>query len=121
MLFRSNLKSDQQGRDNYLRRTTLKTEQYPTVTFVAKSIEGLKYPLTAGDVNFKMSGDLTVKDVTFPVTWTVTGAATATSVKGKAVTTFTFADIKTEKPSVALVLGVADNIRLELDFTATKS
>lgn len=117
----TNLKSDQQGRDNYLRRTTLRTEQYPTVTFVAKSIEGLKYPLTSGEVNFKMSGDLTVKDVTFPVTWAVTGTSTATSVKGKAVTTFTFADIKTDKPSVAVLLSVADTIRLELDFTVTKN
>ncbi len=114
-----NLTSNANGRDNYLRRNTLKTDQYPDVTFAPKSAEGMTFPLPAsGNVSFKLLGDLTVRDVTTSVVWHVSATMNGSAAAGKASTSFAFADVKLDKPSVALVLSVADTIRLEIDFAA---
>lgn len=114
----STLQSDQSRRDNFLRRSTLQTEQYPTVTFVPKAISGLPWPLPeTGDFNFQMTGDLTIRDVTREVTWTVTGTLENGTAVGQAVTQFTFADFNLDQPRVPIVLSIVDEINLELDVT----
>ncbi len=117
-----NLTSNANGRDNYLRRNTLKTDQYPDVTFMLRSTEGMPFPLpSSGTISFKLLGDLTVRDATTPVVWNVSATMNGGAAEGKASTSFTFADVKLDKPSVALVLSVADTIRLEIDFAAKLS
>jgi hypothetical protein len=61
-------------------------------------------------------GDLTVRDQTRPVTWEVTAKLVQGVLTGQATTQFTFADFAINKPRVASVLSVNDDIRLELDF-----
>lgn len=116
------LQSDRNSRDMYLRRNTLQSEQFPTVTFVPKSVKGLNFPLPAsGEVSFQMTGDLTVRAVTKPVTWDVKATMAGKDATGSAKTTFTFQDFQIEKPSVLAVLSVVDEIRLELDFKVTQA
>lgn len=111
------LKSDETMRDNFIRRDTLQTNRYPYAIFVPTKIEGLTLPPpTAGDVSFKLIGDLTIRNVTKQVTWDVKGAVNNNEAKGTATTSFTFDYFNLQKPSVMSVLSVEDTIKLELDL-----
>jgi len=111
------LKSNDDRRDNFLRRSTLETDKYPYADFVATEAPGLPLSLPAsGDLEFKLIGNLTVHDVTKPVTWDVKGKVQSDEAVGTATTSFTFAYFNLQQPRVPLVLSVEDTIRLELDL-----
>lgn len=115
----NSLKTDQAQRDNFIKRGTLGVSQFPTAQFVPTEIKGLASPLpTSGDVQFQLVGDMTVRGVTKPVTWDVTGKIEGQSLVGQAKTAFKFGDFGMEAPRVPILAAVEDNIRLELDFKA---
>ena len=112
------LKSDEGIRDNFLSRSVLETARFPYATFVPTSAPGLPLALpTSGELAFKLVGNLTIRDVTKPVTWDVTGKVVGSTATGQASTTFTFEDFNLTPPHVARVLNIVDSIRLELDLT----
>ena len=109
----STLKSDEGMRDGYVSRSILDTRQYPQVVFVPASVSGLPAALpTSGSVTFKVTGNLTVRDVTKPVTWDVTGSIANGEAVGTATTSFTFEDFNLPEPRVPVVLSVVDKITL---------
>ena len=111
------LRSDEARRDNYLRRNTLETDRYPTVTFVPTEARGLPTPLPqSGSVPFELVGDLTIKDVVRRVTWTATGSFDGPRVSIQARTAFRFGDFGLRVPRVSVVLSVEDDIKLEADL-----
>jgi polyisoprenoid-binding protein YceI len=111
------LTSDSDRRDNFIRRQTLQTEQYPSTVFVPTEVKNLKFPLPrSGEVKFQLAGNLTVRNVTKPVTWDVAGKVENGALSGEAKTRFTFADFELEKPRVRSVLSVNDDITLEYTF-----
>ncbi len=113
----STLVSDQSRRDNFIKQNTLGTAQYPNATFVPTQADGLPNPLpTSGQVNFQLTGNLTIRDVTKPVTWTVTGTVSGGTATGTAITTFKFEDFNLTQPRVPVVLSVVDSITLEIDI-----
>ena len=114
------LRTDSDRRDRYVRERTLLTAQYPEVVFRPSSVEGLPSPISdaSGTVEFTISGDLTVRDQTRPVTWNVT-AEFGDIITGIAVIDITFEQFAMDKPSVAIVLSVEDTIRLELAFVGS--
>jgi polyisoprenoid-binding protein YceI len=113
----SNLTSDKDRRDGFVKHRVLQTDQYPTVTLVPTKITGISTPLPAsGTKNFTIVGDLTVRGVTHSTTWNVTAQFRPNGFNGKASTSFTFKDFAIEQPRVPVVLSVADTIKLELDF-----
>ena len=117
----TNLVSDKDRRDGFVRRRVLQTDQYPTVTLVPKEIRGISNPLpTSGSRTFDILGDLTVRGVTRPTTWKVTADFSPTGLTGKAATSFTFMDFSIEQPRVPVVLSVDETIKLELDFSMVK-
>jgi polyisoprenoid-binding protein YceI len=112
------LKSDESRRDGFIQRSTLQTSKYPTATFVPTAVEGLASPLpNSGDVTFKLKGDLTVHGVTKPVTWDVQATIAGQGLSGFASTAFKFEDFGMNPPKVPMVLGVVDNITLEVKFS----
>ena len=116
----ANLRSDESRRDNYLSRNAIQTGQYPEIVFVATGVSGLSWPLpTSGEHAFEIQGDLTVRDVTRPVTWETTASFDGAAVTGTATTAFTFGEFEMDVPVLAFLLSVDDNIRLELDFIAS--
>jgi polyisoprenoid-binding protein YceI len=118
----STLVSDQSMRDGFIKRSTLNTSQYPNATFVPTQATGLPSPLpTSGQVSFKLTGDLTVKDVTKSVTWDVTGTINGGAATGTATTSFTFEFFNLTPPKVGSVLNVVDNITLEIDGAIQRS
>lgn len=117
----SNLTSDKDRRDGFVKHRVLETDQYPTVTLVPTKITGISTPLpTSGTKTFTILGDLTVRGVTHPTTWNVTAQFQPNGFHGKAATSFTFKDFSIDQPRVPVVLSVADTIKLELDFSMVK-
>ena len=116
------LVSDSDRRDSYIQRNSLESNQYPEVTLAVTELRGLSWPLpTSGEASFEMVGDLTIRDQTRSVTWETTATFTEGEVKGLAETVVTFEQYDMTKPRVAIVLSVADEIRLEINFVATVS
>lgn len=114
----TDLTSDKSMRDRFIQRNILQTSQYPEVVFVPTQITGLPSTLPqSGQVNFKLTGNLTIMDVTKPVTWDVTGNVQGNQVVAQAKTGFKFEDFNIPQPQVPVVLSVNDNITLELNVT----
>lgn len=113
------LRSDQGARDNFIQRTPLQSSQYPNVTFVPTSAPGLPLLVPdSGSATFQLMGDLTIRDVTKPVTWQASCQLESNQTEGKctATTSFIFADFSLEQPRVARVLSIDDKITLEVDL-----
>jgi polyisoprenoid-binding protein YceI len=116
----STLQSDKSQRDNYIKRNSLNTDQFPDAVFVPTVVQGLSWPLpTSGQATFKLTGNLTVHGQTSPTTWDVTATFGPQQIKGTATTTVKFEDFGMKPPSTMLVLSVEDNLTLELDFVFT--
>ena len=118
------LATDSDRRDGYVRNRTLLTDTYPEVVFVPRSIDWTAPP--PGELpdaqEFTITGDLTVRDQTREVTWDANAEFGEDGiVTGFASVQFTFDDFGMDKPSVAIVLSVEDEILLELDFVGMMS
>lgn len=119
----STLASDQRGRDDFVKRTTLAVSQFPTADLVPVKTTGLALPLTAsGDFTFKLAGKMTIHGVTQDVTFNVVakragGDLTATATLDPSVK---FGDFGMTPPVIAQrVVSVVDEIRLVVDLVAT--
>jgi len=118
----SKLQTDSGMRDNFVRRNVLHTDQYPNAVFVPTQVTGLASPLpTSGPVSFQLTGNMTIQNVTKPVTWNVTGTFQGDQATGTATTSFTFEDFNLTQPQVPVVLSVVDKINLQLDITLQHS
>jgi len=112
----SSLKSEEAQRDRFIKNNPLQTSRYPFTEFVPTALQGLALPLQSGPVAFKLVGNMTIKDVTKPVTWDVKGTVTGDEATGQATTSFNFDYFNLSKPSVFVVLTVEDPIHLEIDL-----
>lgn len=111
------LKSDQERRDRYIKRRTLVTDSFPTAELVPTELRGFPAKLPAsGAFTFTVVGDLTVHGVTRPTSWDVSANVAGGVVSGTATTHLQFADFGMDRPRVAIVLSVVDDIKLEFDF-----
>jgi polyisoprenoid-binding protein YceI len=113
----SKLTSDEGRRDNFIRRRTLETNQYPLARFVPSEAPGMPSPLpTEGEAKFQFVGEMTIHGVTSKLTWDVAATFAGDTVIGRATTSFTFSQFGMSVPRVFIVLSVEDNIRLQIDF-----
>ncbi|NDB19266.1 MAG: YceI family protein, partial [Proteobacteria bacterium] len=116
------LKTDSGSRDNYFKRNTLEVERFPNASFAPSKAEGMPSPLPAsGEASFTMTGITTIHGVQKEVTWKVTAKRDGATITGKATATVTFGDFGMTIPRAAAVLSVKDEIRLEIDLSATAS
>ncbi|HEY7339453.1 MAG TPA: YceI family protein [Ktedonobacterales bacterium] len=116
--------------DNDLRNRTLQGRILETdtpanqyATFVAKSISGLPESIAVGQqVSFKITGDLTIHQVTKTVTFDATVTVVSDKqITGTASTTVKYSDFGISIPDVPSVTGVGDTVKLALAFTANAS
>ena len=118
----SQLQSDQDRRDNFIKGQTLQTSRYPMASFVPREAQGLPSPLpNDGQLEFQLSGDLTVHGVTKPVTWDVNAQFTPASITGDATTNVNISDFGMTPPKAGPVLSIEDGLTLELAFSANRS
>lgn len=113
--------SDSARRDNYLRGSTLQSDQFPLAEFVVSGIEDFTMPANGAETTFTLVGNFTLHGVTKAMAWTVTAARDGSTMTGSAKTQFDMADFDIQKPIVGSVLSIEDTIQLEIDLVATNS
>lgn len=114
----STLTSDSARRDNAIRGRWLESSTYPLATFVIRSITGLPAdPQEGQPLNFKMQGEMTVRQATRAVEWDVTATLTGDTLTGTATTFILMADFGVTPPDIGGVLRVKDGVTLTLNFT----
>jgi polyisoprenoid-binding protein YceI len=112
------LTTDDASRTRALGNQILDSNQYEYITFTPSQLTGL--PATVADgqpFTFQASGDLTIKDVTRPVTFDVTVTPSSDgTMQGTASTTIQYADWGVSIPSVPFVASVDPQVVLQLQF-----
>jgi polyisoprenoid-binding protein YceI len=115
----SQFTSDSNRRDNAIRGRYLESSRYPNVTFTATSIEGLPDSYQEGqELTFKISGDLTIRETTKPVTFDVKATLNSGTLSGEAVTTILMSDFGFGPISIAGILNTEDQAKVTLMFVA---
>jgi polyisoprenoid-binding protein YceI len=113
------LTSDSGMRDRRIRSQWLESNTYPYATFVSTGVEGVPDSYTMGQqVSFKLLGNMTIHDVTRPITFEMTGKLDGDTVTGKATTQILMKDFGFDPPSVAGILTVQDGVTITVNFTA---
>lgn len=113
------LTTDQNRRDNWIREDGPRFNQFPEAVFVVTDVENAPAEYAAGEtVTFQLLGDLTVRDVTRPVTFDVTAAVNDSTLTGVAETSLNISDFGIEPPDFANTLTVADPFTIRVELTA---
>jgi polyisoprenoid-binding protein YceI len=114
------LTTDNDFRNRAMKNRILLTNDYEFVAFTPTAVIGLPETGTVGETyTFQIVGDLTITDVTRPVTFEAEATATSeTRIEGTATTTFPYADFELFIPDAPAVDTVEDEVRLELEFVA---
>ena len=115
--------TDSSNRNRAIRGPILAAEQYEFITFRPTEVIGLSGAAeTEGEYSFSVVGELVVRDIARPVTFEVVARWTAgEQLEGTASAMVLRSDFDLSIPSVPFVANVADEIGLELDFTAARS
>jgi polyisoprenoid-binding protein YceI len=119
----STLKSNQPLRDSWIRDNGSGPQfgAHPSATFTADTIEGGPTTYTPGEpVSFKVSGQLTVREVTKPATWDVTAVMQDGVISGTATTNLKMTDFGITPPNFANTLTVQDDFKVKLAFQTQK-
>ncbi len=115
----SQFKSDSGRRDNAIRTRFLESQRFPTVTFVPTQIEGLPASYEPGqEIPLKISGDLTIRDVTKPVSFEAVVRLSEGQLSGQATTTILMSDFGFGPISIAGILKTEDQAKVTLTFVA---
>ena len=116
------LATDNNFRNRAIKNAILQTDAYEFVTFTPTSLAGLPASVQVGDTfTFQLTGDLTIREITKPVTFEVeVTVVSETSLTGKASTVIQRADYNLVIPEVPSVAGVSEEVRLEIDFGASQ-
>jgi predicted lipoprotein with Yx(FWY)xxD motif/polyisoprenoid-binding protein YceI len=115
----SQFTSDSERRDNAVRTDFLQSAQFPLATFVPTQIEGLPESYSPGDqVELSISGDLTIRDVTQPVTFQATIQGEEGNLTGQATTTILMSDYGFGPISILGILETEDEVNLTFNLIA---
>lgn len=115
----SQFTSDQPRRDQRIRREWLESERYPIAVFVPTAFEGLPEHYVDGEeIAVVVHGELTVRDVTRPVTWEGVIRLSDGMLQGNFQTDILMTDFGFDPPSILGVLRAENEVRLTFNFTA---
>lgn len=113
------LRTDQNRRDNWLQDNAIETNRFPEATFVATAVSGLPVTYTEGEeIGFQLTGDLTVRDVTNPVTFDVSASLTGNTLRGTATLPLQMTDFGITPPDFVNTLTVANSFSIEVAIVA---
>ncbi len=113
------LTSDDNRRDNQIRKRYLESNNFPLAEFVATGVEDFPADFAEGEpVTFKLTGDLTIRNITKPATFDVTATLKGDTLSGTATTTVFAADYGFQAPNIAGILRVTDGFKIVFDFVA---
>jgi polyisoprenoid-binding protein YceI len=112
--------TDNNFRNRAINNSILETGKYEFVTFTPLEITGFpENPVLGQPLEFQISGDLTIRDITHPITFDVTVTAVSeTRLEGSASAMLSRADYDLQIPEVPRVADVDEEVLLEIDFVA---
>lgn len=112
--------TDNELRDSSIRGLILESAVYPTITFVATSIDGLPDVAGVGDrLTLEVTGDLTIRRITRSVAFrVVVEVAAPDRLEGEAEAAILRSDYGLTIPEVPNVAEVGEEVQLRLVFTA---
>lgn len=112
--------TDNNFRNRAINNEILETDEFEFVQFTPTSITGFPENPAIGDVlEFQITGDLTIRDITTEVTFDVTVTAVSeTRLEGSASAMIARADYDLQIPEVPRVADVDEEVLLEIDFVA---
>ena len=117
----STLKSDDSRRDNQIRKKWLESSRFPWPLFTATSIEDFPASYTEGEpTSFKLTGDMTIRETTKPVTFDVQATLQDDTLSGIAQTFFLMTDFGVEPPEIPGILKVTDGVTVTVNFKAVE-
>jgi polyisoprenoid-binding protein YceI len=117
----STLESDEGMRDNFIKRNTLETSRYQYAEFVLEAVSGFPSGYVEDtEVELTISGTLTIRDVSKPVTWAVKARQLGDTLTAVADLMITFQDFGMSPPSVPIATA-EDEIRLQLVLVAREA
>ncbi len=103
------LKSDNGMRDEAIRRQWLQSNTYPYAVFIAKEVQALPATAVQGQpYTFKVSGDMTIRNITKPVTFDVTVTLNGTTLTGEGTTQIYMKDYGFNPPEILGRFTVSD-------------
>lgn len=115
------LETDQVLRDRYIRNNFLESNKYPEAVFTATGVEDMPETYTEGEtISFGLVGDLSIRDVVKTVTFDVEAMLQDGRLAGVAHLPTTLTTFGIEPPNFANTLKVADEIEIEVRFTAVE-
>lgn len=115
----SQFTSDSQRRDNAIRERFLESAQFPLAVFNPTGVQGLPGSYQEGEqIAFQVTGDLTVRDVTRPVSFDVTLVGEGNTMTGEATTMFLMSDFAFGPISIAGILNTEDEVHVKFAFVA---
>jgi polyisoprenoid-binding protein YceI len=117
------LTSSQSKRDDYVREIRddggPSFDAYPVAAFKATAIDGETRATTAGrELNLRVIGDLTVREIARPVTFDVRAELSGATLSGVGTTRVLLSDFGIGPIEFSDILRVADEVALEVQFTA---
>jgi polyisoprenoid-binding protein YceI len=113
------LDSGDEVMDDAIRDQYLEAVDFPFVTFLPQEIHGLPSTYEEGQpLSFEISGDLTIRQVTNPVTFDVTAQLQDNSLSGEAVATILLSEFGIGPVGVEGLLTSADEVKLKIEFVA---
>lgn len=116
------LATDNELRNRAIRGQILQSsqDQFEFISFKPTEISGLPASVTLGQsFDFQITGDMTIRDITAPVTFDVTvNPVSQTRLEGTATATVQRADYNLTIPNVPGVADVDEAVRLEITFVA---
>lgn len=118
----SQFTSDSARRDNALRDRFLESARFPQATFTPTQIEGLPDVIEEGqDYKLTITGDLSVKEASHPVSFDTTVRLEGDQLSGQATTTLLMSDFGVGPISLGGILKTEDEVQLNFNFLARPS
>ncbi len=113
--------TDNTQRNRAINRFILQTNQFEFIEFTPTALQGIPAKVTPGTpFTFQTTGDLTIRDITKPVTFEITVTPVSeTRLEAVARATIQRADYNLVIPDVPFVAGVDEEVQLEVEFVAT--
>ena len=113
------LTSDESRRDQRIRDNWLESNKFPLAEFKATTIENLREKVAEGqDVPFKVTGDMTIREITQPQTFDVIAKLESNTFTGTATTNLLMKDYGFEPPEILGMLKVTDGVTVTVRFVA---
>ncbi|MFC1996762.1 YceI family protein [Chloroflexota bacterium] len=114
--------TDNNFRNRAINNEILETDEFEFVRFTPTTVTGFpENPAVGEALEFQITGNLTIRDITSEVTFDVTvSAVSETRLEGSASTMVAREDYNLRIPNVPRVADVDEEVLLEIDFVAVR-